>query len=427
MQNHARAVPSFRSSPSTALLRLDAAHARRFFVARQLLDSPRALPAAPASILEVTARFGSLQLDPLATTGAKNHDLVLAARIAGHRPSFIEPLLYGPPASRALFEAFNKSLNVLPVEELPFHRVAWEHARARYGERGGLLAAHPRVRAEILARLGREGPLPTVAFVTKGDVEVTWGWTGRTPATKAVLEALFRTGEISVAGRQGNTKTYHLTEALFPAEILAARVTPEEAVRHRVLSRFRAVGLLGLSASPEVWIGTAPAAVRREIVRGLVREGELFAIEIEGLAGERYAPSGDRHTLEATRRARRGRRAVAFLAPLDPFMWDRRLVQDLFGFEYRWEVYTPVAKRKHGYYVLPVLFGDALVGRIEPRIDRAAKVLHVEILKLQPSFRIGESPDFLPALDLALAAHAELAGAAEIRWRRGLRAKFQPK
>ncbi len=439
MQNHARAVPSPPRSPTPpapraprappaprAPLRLDAAHARRFFVARQLLASPRSLPAAPGSILEVTARFGSLQLDPLATTGAKNHDLVLAARIRGYRPEWIEPMLYGSPASRTLFEAFNKALNVVPVAELPFHRVAWEHARARYHERGGILAEHPRVRAEILARLAREGPLPAVAFATKGDVEVTWGW-GRATATKAVLEALFCTGDIAVAGRLGNTKTYHLTEALFPAAVLAARVSPAEALRHRVLSRYRAVGLLGLMASPEIWSGTAPPAARKEIVSGLVGEGELIAVEVEGLARERYVPASDRDTLEATRRPRRGRRAVALLAPLDPFMWDRRLVLELFGFDYKWEVYTPRAKRKHGYYVLPVLFGDALVGRIEPRIDRAAKVLHIDLLKLEPTFRPGENPDFLPALDVALTAQAALAGATEIRWRRGLRAKIQPK
>jgi len=435
MQNHARAVPpsahSARARPAPPL-RLDTAHARRFFVARHLLAPPRALPATPASILEVTARFGSLQLDPLATTGAKNHDLVLGARIAGHRPEWLEPLLFGPVAERALFEAYNKSLNVLPIAELPYHRVAWDHARARYEAPGAVLASHPRIRAAIKARLAREGPLPASAFATKGDAQVTWGW-GRTAATKAVLEAMFMAGDIGVAGRSaagGNVKTYHLMEALVPPAILASRVTAEEALRHRVLSRHRAVGLLGASGSAEVWLGTGPAKGRRAVTAGLVEDGELVAVHVAGVSGERYVLASDRAVLEATRRpprARRPKRAVALLAPLDPFMWDRRLVEELFGFAYRWEVYTPVAKRKHGYYVLPLLFGDALVGRIEPRIDRATKVLHIDLLKLEPSFRPATHPDFVPALDAALAAHAALAGAAEIRWRRGLRGKIQPK
>ncbi len=417
MQNHALVL-----STGPTPLRLDAAHARRFFVARQQLSPPRALPGSPESILRVVERFGSLQLDPLATTGAKNHDLVLAARIRGHRPEWIDGLLYGAPESRALFEAFNKSLNVLPTAELPFHRIAWEHARARYEAKGAILADHPRVRKAIRARLAREGPLAAVAFATKGDVQVAWGW-GRATATKAVLEAMFCTGEISVAGRRGNTKTYHLTEALFPASLLAERVPLREATRHRVLSRYRAVGLLGLKGSPLVWLGSALPADRRTITRDLVAEGELVPVVVEGVSGERYLPASDRELLEATRRAPRRSRAVTFIAPLDTFMWDRRLVLELFSFEYKWEVYTPVAKRKHGYYVLPLLFGDALVGRIEPRIARATGILHVDLLKLEAGFRASSHPDFAPALDAALAEHAALAGASEIRWRRDLRAK----
>ena len=371
-------------------------------------------------------RFGSLQLDPLATTGAKNHDLVLAARIRDYRPAWTDGWLYGEPPSRALFEGYNKSLNILLTRDLPMHRVAWEHARARYEGRGGVLQKHASVRERILARLAAEGPLPSAAFATKGDAEVVWGW-GRATATKAVLEALFYTGEIAVAGRTGNTKTFHLTRALFPTELLAARVSPEAALRHRVLSRYRAVGLLGLLASPEVWLGTAPPKDRRRVVHELVLEGELVPVAVDGLAGERYVPRGDLPMLEAAFRQRKGARArspkAAFLAPLDPFMWDRRLVRDLFGFEYRWEVYTPVAKRKYGYYVLPLLYGDALVGRIEPRFERAAGVLHVDVLVLEPSFHAAEHIGFLPAVDEALAAHAALAGAHEIRWRRGLRAR----
>jgi uncharacterized protein len=376
-------------------------------------------------VVLLAERFGSLQLDPLATTGAKNHDLVLAARIRDYRPAWTDGWLYGEPATRTLFEAFNKALNILPVKDLPMHRIAWETERARHEARGGVLQTHARVRERILARLAAEGPLPSAAFADEDDVEIVWGW-GKAKVTKAVLEALFIVGEIAVAGRTGNTKTYHLTRALFPAALLDARVSPGEAVRHRVLSRYRAVGLLGLTASPEVWSRTAPPAERRRVTQALVAEGELLPVTIEGIAGERYVPRADLPTLRAALRQRKVEPPpkVAFLAPLDPFMWDRRLVRALFGFDYTWEVYTPVAKRKYGYYVLPLLFGDALVGRLEPRIDRTNGVLHVDVLALEPGFRAGDHAAFVPALDEALDAHAALAGAREIRWRRGLRARL---
>ena len=115
----------------TAPLRIDGEHARRFLTARHLLAPPRALPASPASVLQVAERLGSLQFDPLAVTGARNHDLVLGARIDGYRPAWTDAWLYGPPAGRALFEAYNKSLNILPAHELPYFRLAWERAAQR--------------------------------------------------------------------------------------------------------------------------------------------------------------------------------------------------------------------------------------------------------------------------------------------------------
>ena len=144
---------------------------------------------------------------------------------------------------------------------------------------------------------------------------------------------------------------------------------------------------------------------------------------MSGVSGVRYVPASDMELLDAAARPGKKPPHVTLLAPLDPFMWDRRLARELFAFEYTWEVYTPIAKRKHGYYVLPVLFGDRLVARIEPRFDRDARLLDVELLRFEPSFPPGARADFLPALDEALLAHSALAGATRVRWRRGVRPK----
>lgn len=405
MQN--RGVPK-------APLKIDAAHARRYLVARHLLSPPRALPPSPASVIAVARRFGSLQVDPLAVTGAKNHDLVLAARIAGHDPAWVDQLAYGAPDERLLFEALNKSLNLLPIEELPFHRAAWE-ARRHLSISAELLTAHARVKKAVLARFAREGALPAAAFATKGEAKVTWGW-GKATVTKAVLEALFFTGHIAVAGRSGNVKTYHLTEALYPASLLAKKVRVDEARRHRVLSRHRAVGLLGTSGSPELWLGTGTAVERRAAMARLYEDGALRAVEVEGLPDVRYLPAEDLPILDATRRkTRRSKPKVTLLAPLDPFMWDRHLIERLFGFAYRWEVYTPKAKRKHGYYTLPILFGDALVGRIEPVMDRANDRLRIDYLSVEPAFS-PRTVGFREALDEAIDAHAAMVRARQVDW-----------
>src|SRR5215475_10903846 len=168
-----------RTEPSPAPgdgLELSAAEARAFLVRRHFLSPPRALPARAESVLRVVRELGSVQFDPLEVTGARNDDLVLAARIRGYRRAWTERWLYGPPEQRQLFEAYNKSLNILPVEELPVHRVDWEHWRRRDGAYYRLLKRHGDVAAAILDRLGREGPLPGSAFVERGGARLHWGW-----------------------------------------------------------------------------------------------------------------------------------------------------------------------------------------------------------------------------------------------------------
>jgi uncharacterized protein len=391
------------------VLELSAAEARAFLVRRHFLAPPRALPARAESVLRVVRELGSVQFDPLEVTGARNDDLVLAARIRNYRRSWMERWLYGRPEERQLFEAYNKSLNVLPVEELPVHRVDWESWRNRDGAYQGLLTRHPKVAARILETLRRNGPMPGSAFVERGGDRIHWGW-GPVTIPRAMLYALFRTGQIGIARRMGNVKVYDRMEALFPPALLQARLPEVEVRRHQLLSRFRGMGLLGLRAGAEIWSGTVPAAERVRITEGLVADGSLRRVRIAGVR-ERFMLASDAPFL----RGRRPRPAeVALLAPLDPFVWDRELLRQLFDFDYVWEVYTPVAKRKHGYYVLPLLYGDALVGRIEPRLDRKASVLRVPRPRMERRMRRSERLDFEQALDRALRAHQRLAGAAHI-------------
>ena len=122
--------------------------------------------------------------------------------------------------------------------------------------------------------------------------------------------------------------------------------------------------------------------------------------------------------LEAAARPRRRRPSVSFVAPLDPLMWDRRLVKGLFGFDYIWEVYVPAPKRRHGYYVLPLLFGDRLVGRIEPRFERSSRTLRIAGIWFEDGFRPMEEPHFVPALADALGAYARFVGAESVAWPR---------
>ena len=391
-------------------LELTAEQARRFLVRRHFLAPPRSLPARAESVLRVVRELGSVQFDPLEVTGARNDDLVLAARIRNYRRGWMERWLYGPPAERKLFEAYNKSLNILPVEELPVHRVDWEHWERREGAYQGLLRRHGDVAAGVLERLGREGPLPGSAFVERNGKRLHWGW-GQLSVARAVLYALFRTGRIGIVRRLGNVKVYDRLDRLFPAALLATRLPEEEVRRHQLLSRFRGVGLLGLRAGAEIWSGTVSAASRARLTEGMVADGTLRRVRVAGVRDERFMLASDARFL---RGGPLRRREVALLAPLDPLVWDRELLRQLFDFDYVWEVYVPAKARKHGYYVLPLLWGDRLVGRIEPRIDRKTGVLRVPAPRLEHRMPRTERLDLEAALDRALEAHRRLAGAGRI-------------
>ena len=393
---------------------ISADHARRFLVRRHLLAPPRSLPADPQSVLMAVERLGLLQFDPLEVPGARNHDLVLHARIGGYRREWCDQWLYGP--DRRLIELYNKSLNMVPMHELPHYRIAWQRSSTAYED--GILTEQADVAKAILKRLKADGPLSTAAFSEHGHA-VDWWW-APTRASRAVMEALFVTGRIGIARREGNRRHYDLIERLVPPELLAVTESEEDGMRRRLLSRFRATGMTTPTGTQsEVMYSAGAVADRVRRTAELVDEGELLPIEVEGLKGPRYIIAEEESLLEATEDlGSLPPPSVAFLAPLDPIVWDRRLLRTLWGFDYLWEVYVPEAKRRWGYYVLPILYGDRLVGRIEPRIDRKAKALTILGIWFEDAFAPLDDPRFVGALREAIEAYRSFVGAVKVTWPR---------
>ena len=393
---------------------LAADHARRFLVARHLLAPPRALAPRAESVLDVVRRLGSLQFDPLEVPGARNHDLVLHARVAGYRREWCERWLYGE--DRRLVELYNKSLNLLPIEELPQYRVGWRRAAREVN--GGILTDQADVAKAILKRLKADGPLSTAAFSEHGHA-VDWWW-APTRASRAVMEALFVTGRIGIARRDGNRRYYDLMERLVPRELLRREASEEDGMTQRMLSRFRATGLttpVGTQAEVMYSAGSTAERVRR--TARLVDDGILLPVELEGARHVHYVMTDEEPILDATADpASLPPPEVTFLAPLDPLMWDRKQLRSLWAFDYLWEVYVPAAKRRWGYYVLPILFGDRIVGRIEPRLDRAAGTLRILGIWFEPGFDPLATEGFIPALQRALTAYLTFVGGTKVAWPR---------
>jgi uncharacterized protein YcaQ len=372
-------------------------------------------------------RLGSFQFDPLGVAG-RNHDLILQARISGYRPAWTDELLY---EHRVFFEGDNKQLCILPTTELPFYRITWDRSRQHFEQHA--LSQNAEMAEHILGRIRAEGPLSTLDF-ERGPA-IDWYW-GPTNQVRAVLEALWLSGVIGLARREGNRRYYDLVERLYPADLLAQRPTEDEQLRHKLLSVHQANGLLGTGGNAELWYGISRrgatgswvrAPARAELRDALIAEGALVPVQVEGIKGPRFVtarslPDLARAEAEVADDRPPGEAApgLTLLAPLDPLCWDRDLLRMLYGFDYVWEVYVPEHKRRWGYYVLPMLFGDRLVGRIEPRIDRKERTVTILGLWWEADVDPRSTAGLVDALRAALAAYLAFAEADRLRWRDGL-------
>ncbi len=391
-------------------MKVSAEAARRFLVAHHMLGPARSLTGGSDAVMEVFRRLGCVQFDPLAVAG-RNHDLVLHARVDGYDPAWTDELLY---ERRELFEAYNKALCLLPTAELPWYRVSWTQTV----NAPRILEEHADVAAKVLERVRAEGQVAAIDFERGPSVD--W-WLGPSSVVRLVLESFAATGVLSLARREGNRRYYDLTERLYPAKLLARTVPRDEQLRHKMLSRFRAHGLPGIGGG-EIWngLGSAKASPdrpdwpsRTELRQRLVEAGDVVPVKVEGVSGTRFVL---REEVDLLSSPPEPPPSVAFLAPLDPFVWDRQVLKPLFGFEHVWEVYLPAHRRRWGYYVLTIQFRDRLVGRIEPRIDRAEGRVRILGLWWEDGFAPKKADGFVDAMREALRAYLRFAGAARLEW-----------
>jgi uncharacterized protein YcaQ len=378
-------------------------------VARHALAPARSLEGGPDAVLAVFRRLGSIQFDPLAVAG-RSHDLVLHARVAEYDPAWCD-LLY---ECREIFEAYNKGLSLVSTRDLPWFRVPSKSASR-------VLAENADVAGRVLERIRADGPLSSLDF--ESERGATTDWFGvPTNTVRAVLEAYAVTGVLGLARRDGNRRYYDVVERLLPADLLAREIPLREQLRHKLLSRYRAHGLLGVGGGGDIFSGIGPAKPdprwpdnpgRTALREELVATGELVQVEVENVRGKRLVLRADVDLLE---RPREPPLSVAFLSPFDPLVWDRGLLGSLFEFEYVWELFVPPAKRRWGWYVLPILFGDRLVGRIEPRINRAAGNVQVLALWWENGFAPHRTEGFVDAMRDALRAYLRFGSATRIEW-----------
>jgi hypothetical protein len=355
----------------TPELHLTAAAARRIAMAAQGFDRPR--PARPPSVNQIAAligRLGVLQLDSVNVFSRAHYMPVFSRlgaydrsrldRIAGHGTGRID---------RRLVEYWAHEASLIPIESHPLLR--WRMAdvnREAWGSISRIARDQPELVAETLALVAGRGPIrarDTGAVRRPPRPGHMWNWHDG----KVALEHLFFTGQVGAARRVNFERLYDTIDRVLSAEILE-QPTPSTADAQRQLVRI-AAGALGVATEPDLGdYFRLPRSDSKERVAELAAARELIPVDVDDWGARAYL-------WPAARRPRK-LHARALLSPFDSLIWFRQRTERLFGFRYRIEIYTPAAKRVHGYYVLPFLLGDALVARVDLKSDRQRRALLVQ-------------------------------------------------
>ena len=333
--------------------------------------------------------LGVVQIDSVNVL-ARTHYLPGFSRLGDYPRETLEREAWGKRPS--LFEYWGHEASLLPVASQPLFR--WRMQRARSGETWGGLATFGRERRDfidaVLQRIEREGPVTGGDFADGPRAAGWWNWSNG----KRALEWLFWAGLITTKTRRGFERVYDLTERVIPRSIIDTP-TPTEADAHRALLRVaaRAMGVATEGDLRDYF--RMPLTETRARLAELVEAGDLTAVTVQGWNKPAYLAPGVR----VPRRAR----GQSLLSPFDNLIWRRERTERLFGARIRLEIYTPAHKREHGYYVLPFLMGETIVGRVDLKADRQAGLLRVQAAHLEPGARAAETASAL-ARELTLMA-----------------------
>lgn len=331
-------------------------------------------------VLDFVRQAGCVQYDPIDVCG-KNAELVLQSRVKGFTKQMLYELLY---QDRQLIDYFDKNLAILDRKDWPY----LERFREANRQGGKGKEEVNRIAEEIKAIIAEKGAVCSKDIGFQETVD--WYWSS-TKLARAALETLYFRGDLIIHHKKGTIKYYAMANDYIPAELLTSpepNPTELEHLKWRVLRRISAVGMLWNKPS-DAWLNiwNLKARERNEVFRELLEEERIIKISIEGCKDRLYCKAEDETILKEALENSDYKKRTELIAPLDCVLWDRKLIKELFDFDYKWEIYTPQVQRKYGYYVLPILMGDQLIGRTEVIADTKKKVLVVKNIWLEKEIK----------------------------------------
>lgn len=358
--------------------KISLAVARRLALYNQLLDGQEKLPKGKEGVARVIEKLGYVQIDTIAVIERAHHH-TLWTRVPSYKQEMLDELL---AKDRRVFEYWGHAASYLPMSDYRYYIPRMRAFPWGDGWIKRMYENHKDVMKDVLARIRKEGPLGSVDF--KGhDGKKRGAWWDWKPA-KTALELLMWRGDLMVTERRNFQRIYDLTERVLPSNIDTTVPDSAEVARFRVQ---RALYAHGIVTQRDIldYLHISSKEKVPDALDEMVESGEVIQVEIKGLEGANHYINRD--VLENASRLRKRKPCLHLLSPFDSMIIHRYRIEQLFDFSYALECYTPPAKRKYGYFCLPILWGEEFIGRLDPKADRKQKTLIVRNIVFEPEFK----------------------------------------
>jgi uncharacterized protein YcaQ len=348
-------------------------------MARAMLLAAQGLGSAPKratkdDVRGIIRRMGVLQIDSISVV-ARSPYLVLWSRIGSYEPRWLDELL----AEGALFEYWSHAACFIPIEDYGLYRRLMIDGGEK--TRSWMRAHHEEIQ-HVMERVNENGPVRSAEFArTDGKAGGWWEW----KPEKRALEHLFAAGELMISRRENFHRVYDLRERVL-AKVLpdwedALAPTEQEVRRALALKAVHALGVAFARWVPDYF--RTPKKGVAGLLEELAEDGSLLPARIEDEPA--YVHPDNARLAEKILSGGLQSSVTTLLSPFDPIVWDRARASELFGFDYKIEVYTPAARRRYGYYSLPILHDGALVGRLDAKAHRKQGLFEVKAIHLEPN------------------------------------------
>ncbi len=355
---------------------------RGLLIAAQGLEQAAPKQATKADVRRIIRQMHVLQIDTISVV-ARSPYFVLWSRIGDYDPRWLDQLL----AEGALFEYWSHAACFLPIEDYPLYRRFMLNRLTWQGERWNVwLDDHAELVEKLMTHIRENGAVRSADFERpEGTQGGWWNWKDE----KTALEGLFMRGDLMVAKRHNFQRHYDLPERVLPGWDDARALSLDEVHDAFVLNAVKALGV-----TKAAWIADYFRMYRKDAqqaIQRLTESGQLQTVQVEGWDSPGYFHPDQRKAVDAALKGQIPVSKTTLLSPFDPIVWDRTRAQELFNFTYQIECYTPAPKRIYGYFTLPILYRNRLIGRLDPKAHRKEGIFEVKALHLEPGVVVDDA------------------------------------